>query len=102
MYEIGNEVLELRFNKQKIKNLESALGISLMSEISTRRGMLSLSTLEGMFAVGLYNVTTEQNVVGKKASEYFDKLIEDIGYVDLTSTAVVKLQKDMGFLFQSN
>lgn len=100
MFEVENETLELRFNMQKVKTLETMQGISLMSEIGKTRGMLSLQLMEGLFSVGLYNKTQEQNVKGKKALEIFEGLLSSTGYGDLNAVIITKLQEDMGFLFQ--
>lgn len=100
MFEVENDVLELRFNMQKVKTLENMYGISLMSELSRNRGMLSFHLMEGLFSVALYNKTQEQTVKGKKAVEVFETLLRETGYADLNAVIVGKLQEDMGFLFQ--
>lgn len=99
MFEVENEVLELRFNMQKVKTLENMYGISIMAEISKNRGMMSFHLMEGLFSVALYNVTTEQNVKGKKAIDVFNSLMQETGYADLNAVILGKLQADMGFLF---
>ncbi|QBX91074.1 hypothetical protein PHGAL3_0035 [Phage Altai3] len=100
MFEVDGDVLELRFNLQKIKNLENLYKISLMSELSQSKGILSFHLMEGLFSVGLYNATQEQPVRGKKAQEIFEKLLEEHGYGDLNAVIVSKLQEDLGFLFR--
>lgn len=100
MFEVDGDVLELRFNLQKIKNLENLYKISLMSELARNNGILSFHLMEGLFSVGLYNVTQEQPVRGKKAQEIFEKLLEEHGYGDLNAVIVSKLQEDLGFLFR--
>ena len=102
MFQVENEVLELRFNMQKMKTLENMYGISLMAELSKNRGMLSFHLMEGLFSVGLYNKTQEQAVKGQKAINTFTSLIEDTGYANLNALIVGKLQEDLGFLFQGN
>lgn len=100
MFEVDGDVLELRFNMQKVKNLESMYKVSLMAELSHGKGILSFHLMEGLFTVGLYNVTQEQTVKGKKAQEIFQKLLEEHGFGDLNAAIVTKLQEDLGFLFQ--
>lgn len=102
MFEVNNETLDLRFDRHKVKNVEAAMGISLMSEIVNNRGMLSLNVLEGLFTVGLFSVSGNHNVTGKKAADIFDTLIEQIGYTPILEATVGKLEADMGFLFRSN
>lgn len=102
MFEVENDVLDLRFNIQKIKTIEAMQGTSLMGEIRSSGGMLSLQLLEGLFAVGLYNTTEEQAVKGKKATEIFNDLMQSEGYANIVAVTVGKLQEDMGFLFRNN
>lgn len=100
MFEVDGDVLELRFNMQKVKMFESLYKVSLMSELSQSRGMLSFHLMEGLFGVGLYNNTSETTVKGKKSQVIFNKLIESEGYSDLNAAIVNKIQEDLGFLFQ--
>jgi len=102
MFTVENEVLELRFNMQKVKTLENMYGISLMAELSKNRGMLSFHLMEGLFSVGLYNKTQEQTVKGQKALDVFASLLESEGYATLNAVIVGKLQEDLGFLFRGN
>lgn len=102
MFTVDNDELVLKFNMQKIKTLETMYGISLMSELSKNRGMLSFALLEGLFNVALYNETQEKTVKGQKASEICEALMREVGYADLNASVVSKLQEDMGFLFRAN
>ncbi|MEK3887450.1 segregation and condensation protein B [Bacillus sp. FSL K6-3431] len=102
MFEVENDVLELRFNMQKVKTLENMYGISLMAELSRNRGMLSFHLMEGLFSVALYNTTQEQNVKGQKAIDIYNSLMQEQGYATLNAVIVSKLQDDMGFLFRGN
>lgn len=102
MFEVDKEILELRFNMQKVKSLEMMHKISLMSELSNSRGMLSIVLLEGLFSVGLFNTNTETSVKGKKAEEIFLKILEEEGFTNLNAVIIGKLQEDMGFLFLTN
>lgn len=100
MFEVDGDTLELRFNMQKIKTLEVMHKISLMSELSNSRGMLSFYLMEGLFTVGLFNTTQEKTVAGKKAQDIFNKLLDEEGYNNLNAIVVGKLQEDLGFLFR--
>jgi hypothetical protein len=102
MFEIENDVLDLRFNMQKVKTLENMYGISLMSELSRNRGLISFHLLEGLFSVGLYNQTQEISVKGKKALDIYESLMKEQGYSNLNAIVIGKLQEDLGFLFQEN
>ncbi|WP_422122932.1 segregation and condensation protein B [Planococcus sp. X10-3] len=102
MFEVEKDVLDLRFNMQKVKTLESMQGVSLMGELRSSGGLLSLQVLEGLFAVGLYNTTQDQAVKGKKAVEIYNSLMESEGYSNIVAVTIGKLQEDMGFLFRNN
>src|SRR5690606_41578718 len=97
MFEVDGDVLELRFNLQKIKNLENLYKISLMSELSQSKGILSFHLMEGLFSVGLYNVTQEQPVRGRNAQGAFEKLLEEHADGELSVFIVSKRQEDLGF-----
>lgn len=100
MFKVKEDVLDLRFNAQKVKTVEAMQGISLMSELHKNRGLLSFQLLEGLFSVALYNQTQEQNVNGQKAIDIFNELLNENGYADMNAVIVSKLQEDMGFLFR--
>lgn len=100
MFEVDGDVLELRFNMQKIKNLENMYKVSIMAELSHGKGILSFHLMEGLFTVGLYNVTQEMAVKGKKAQEIFEALLKEQGFGNINAAIVNKLQEDLGFLFQ--
>lgn len=102
MFEVENDTLDLRFNMQKIKTLEQMQGISVMGALAGSNGLLSLQLLEGLFTVGLYNVTQEKAVNGKKATEIFETLLNEEGYSSIIAVTINKLQEDMGFLFRNN
>ena len=100
MFKVKEDVLDLRFNAQKVKTVEAMQGVSLMSELHKNRGLLSFQLLEGLFSVSLYNQTQEQNVNGQKAIDIFNELLNENGYADMNAVIVSKLQEDMGFLFR--
>jgi len=100
MFEVDGEVLELRFNMQKIKTIETTYKVSIMAELGNNNGLLSFHLLEGLFTVGLYNQTQQQAVNGKKAQDIFQALIEKEGYGNINAAVVTKLQEDLGFLFR--
>ena len=102
MFEVENEVLELRFNMQKVKTIEAMFGVSLMGELRKNTAFLPLNLLEGIFTVTLFNKTTEQNVKGDKAAKVFYELLQNSGYQNVNSVTIGKLQEDMGFLFRGN
>lgn len=100
MFEVDGDKLDLRFNMNKIKTVEAMHKISIMNELRNTQGLLSFHLLEALFTVGLYNVTQEQNVNGKKAQDVFETLLRNEGYETVAAAVVTKLQEDMGFLFR--
>lgn len=100
MFEVDEDVLELRFNMNKIKTVETMHKISLMAELRNTQGVLSFQILEALFVVGLYNTTKETTVAGKKAQEIFESLLKEEGYGNINAAVVAKLQEDLGFLFR--
>lgn len=102
MFTVENDEYELRYNYQKIEALEKAYlnGASFMNRLIANEGAFPLSVLKGLYVLGLYNKSTETNVSGKKAEEVFHELLEKNGYAALSGAALLKVQEDMGFLFQ--
>lgn len=100
MFEVEGDTLELRFNMQKVKTIEAMQKISLMSELSQSRGLLSFHLLEALFVNGLFNKTQEKNVAGKKAQEIYNDILGQEGYGNLNAIVIGKLEEDLGFLFR--
>ncbi len=100
LFELDGNFYTLKFNMNKIKTVERALGISFMNEM--QRGTLSFILLEALFAVGLYDTVEEKAIKGKKASGIYETLIRDVGIADVIAVTYAKLEEDLGFLFQGN
>lgn len=100
LFELNGQFYTLKLNFQKVKVIEKMLGISFVAEISNTGGMLSFSLLEAIFAVGLHDVQDEKAVKGVKASNIYEQLLKDVGYSDVMSVVVGKVEEDLGFLFQ--
>ncbi|GIO27725.1 segregation and condensation protein B [Ornithinibacillus bavariensis] len=100
MFVVDGDNLELRFNMNKIKTVETMHKVSMMSELSQSQGILSFSLLEALFTVGLYNTTKETTIAGKKAQDIFESLLKEEGYGNINAAVVGKLQEDLGFLFR--
>lgn len=100
LFEVDGQFYTLKFNMQKVKMIEKMLGISFVAEIANSNGMLSFSMLEALFAVGLYDVHDEKAVKGKKATDIYEALLKDIGYINIVEVVSGKVEEDLGFLFQ--
>lgn len=100
MFQVDNDNLELRFNMQKIKGVETMLKVSIMNELRNTQGLLSFQVLESLFVAGVYNTSQETTVAGKKAQDIFESLLRSEGYENLCAAVVTKLQEDLGFMFR--
>ena len=100
MFEVDGNTLELRYNTQKLKTVEAMLKISVMNELRNTQGMLSIHVLEGLFVTGLFDVTEEKAINGKKAQDIFETLLREESYENLCAAVVTKLQEDLGFMFR--
>lgn len=100
LFEVDGQFYTLKLNMQKVKMIEKMLGVSFVAEIANNSGMLSFSMLEALFAVGLYDLQDEKAVKGKKATDIYEKLLEEVGYSDVMQVVVGKIEEDLGFLFR--
>lgn len=100
MFNVDGNTLELRYNTQKIKNTEALLKISVMNELRNTQGLLSFHILESLFVIGLFDVTEEKAVNGKKAQDIYESLLRSEGYENICAAVVTKLQEDLGFMFR--
>ena len=106
LFEVDGEPYTLRYNIKKMEQVESILGVSLISQMQQGTGMLPISTLRALFTVGLTHTADKSDlgaykkVTGKKATDLFDTLIHQNGYMDITQIVIGKFQEDMGFLFR--
>lgn len=104
LFTVKDKEYTLKFNRKKIQQVESGLKISLMAEIQSTAGALSLTLLQTLFTVGLAEQTDEEGkykqVHGKKAEEIYDDVLDTNGYQDLSAVVLQKVYDDMGFLFR--
>ncbi|AQT86740.1 segregation and condensation protein B [Paenibacillus larvae subsp. pulvifaciens] len=100
MFEIQGTGYTLKFNKQRIKTVELMTKRSVMAEISNNNGVLSMQTLEALFAISLVEEKANIPVKQSKAIEIFDKVMEENGLLTLNNAVIEKLQEDLGFMFQ--
>lgn len=100
MFEVEGNVLDLRFNMNKIKTVEKMHKVSVMAELGLSQGLLSFNLLEALFTVGLFDTTEDKPINGKKAQDIFQTLLEEEGYGNINAAVVSKIQEDLGFLFR--
>ncbi|MFP7202215.1 segregation and condensation protein B [Lysinibacillus halotolerans] len=100
MFEVNGVNYTLKFNKQKLKTIETAKNISVVSEIKKSEGILPYQLLETLFSLTLVEEATNEVVKQSKAQEMFEKVVEENGLITTSMAIVEKLQEDMGFLFR--
>lgn len=100
LFEVGEGTYTLKFNQQKVNQIERMLNISFVNEMVNKNGMLSMTMLEALFAVGLYDTKDEKAIKGKKAQDVFNAVIRDIGYQGVIEVVLGKVDEDLGFLFR--
>lgn len=100
MFTIDDVVYNLKFNKRKQMIIEAQTGKSLMAEFNQTSGLVSLGTLQAMFAAALVEENENKPVKGQKAIDIFEKVLDNNGYQSLVTSTVNKFTEDMGFLFR--
>ena len=100
LFEIDGNLYTLKFNMDKVKQIETLLDISFTSEVAKTGGILSFRLLEALFSVGLYDANDEKSVKGKKAQDIYNSLLENEGYMKVAEVALAKVEDDLGFLFR--
>ena len=100
MFEVDGVVYTLKFNKQKLKIIETVAKTSVIAEIANNNGVLSYQLLELLFSFGLVEEKTNKTVRQKEAIEMFEKVVETNGFLSVNMAVVEKMQEDLGFMFR--
>lgn len=100
MFEVQGVVYTLKFNQQKVKTVEMVAKRSIVSELVNNNGILPYNLLELLFTMALVEEKTNEAVPQKKATEMFEKVVEENGYLTTNEAVVEKFYNDMGFLFR--
>lgn len=90
---------ELKFNLKALENIERAIGSSLMGELSKYNAMLPLTTLRVLFSHSLYQIDAGKIAI-EQASDLFDKLINEKGFIFVNMLVVNEIKIDCPFFFQ--
>lgn len=102
LFEVDGNYYTLKFNMNKIKQIETMLNISFMDELQKSNGVISFRLLEALFAVGLYDVNEEKAIKGQKALNIYEQLLKDVGFSNVIAVTIGKVQEDLAFLFPEN
>ena len=100
MFTVNDTTYTLKFNKQKIKTIETVTKTSIIAEINKGQGLLPMQTLETLFSFALVEEATNESVKQSKAVEMFDKVVEENGLLTVNMAVIEKLQEDVGFMFR--
>jgi len=100
MFEVDGVVYTLKYNTKKVRTIEMVTKCSVLGEVAKNNGIMSLATLEALFTLALVEESTNEPVKQKKATEMFEKVVEENGLITLNMAIVEKLQDDMGFMFR--
>lgn len=100
MFEFNEKKFELKYNLSRIKMIEQTTGKPIVSEIAENKGLLSASSLETYFALGLKEQGADVFYPTKKGIELVDEMLETRGYSEVAGYVFEALERDCPFLFQ--
>lgn len=99
MLTINGEEYELKYTIKRLDMIESTTGKSLMAELSSNNGMLSLLMLKIVVGYGIKKIDGG-HMSPQHGMELAEKLLVDLGYAKLVAIVVENLERDCPFLFQ--
>lgn len=100
MIEYNGKTYVLKYNLKRVELIENAVGMPMMAEIATHKGMLGITALKSYFAYGLKEEGSDAFVAPKIGMEIAEKMIESEGYQKLNGTVLESLERDCPFFFQ--
>ena len=101
MIEYNGNTYVLKYNLKRVELIENTVGMPMMAEIATHKGMLGVTALKSYFAYGLKEEGSDSFVAPKSGMEIAEKLIESEGYQKLNGIVLESLERDCPFFFQS-
>lgn len=91
---------ELKFNLERLKLIEDALGKPIISVYTEHKGAFSFREMETVFQLALKETGADTFCSNKRAKEIFNTVIQlENGYRDINNLIAVKLQENCPFLF---
>ncbi|MDE0582242.1 segregation and condensation protein B [Planococcus sp. A6] len=100
MFEQNGVTYTLKFTQQKLKTIETITKVSIVGEITRANGFMPYNILESLFSFALIEEQTKEVVKQSKATEMFEKVVEENGLATTNMAIVEKLQEDLGFMFR--
>lgn len=101
-FKIKDQEYKLTFNLKKVETIENVNGISLISEIVNRKGMLSIGLARSVFSLALIDAKDNSVVPQNKATELFEQYVQqdDGGVISAINEIVTRVQEDVPELFR--
>lgn len=100
MYKIGDKVYELKMKAEYIENVEQqSPGTSLIQNMFANKGIMPMSVVRTLFVLGLIDSKTKTPVPQDKSLEVYEKLLNQIGFIQMNVDIFKQLEKDCPFLF---
>lgn len=100
MFDINGKTYVLKYNLKRVELIENTVGMPMMAEIASHRGMLGITALKSYFAYGLKEEGADSFVAPKIGMKMAESLIESEGYVKMNGAVMEALQRDCPFFFQ--
>lgn len=102
MFEINGKTYVLKYNLKRVELIENTVGMPMMAEIASHRGMLGITALKSYFAYGLKEEGADSFVAPKIGMKMAESLIESEGYVKMNGAVMEVLQRDCPFFFRED
>lgn len=100
MFEMDGKTYVLKYNLKRVELIENTVGMPMMAEIATHKGMLGVTALKAYFAYGLKEEGTDVFIKPKEGMEIAEKMIESKGYISVNEIVLDAIQRDCPFFFQ--
>lgn len=100
MFEINKKNYVLKYSIKRVELIENAVGMPVMADIASHKGMLGISTLKAYFAYGLKEEGMDTFVPPKSGMEMAEKMIESEGYAAVNGAVMEALERDCPFFFR--
>lgn len=99
MFEIKNNMYELKFNMKTIKQIESVTKENIVSVIQRSNGILSLTDLCTYVGFGLYN-DIGARISPQQGLTLAEDWIEEAGFLAVNEEVLTSIDRDCPFLFK--
>lgn len=102
MFEYKGKKYDFKFTKEKVSEIETATGKSLIAEWQEQRGLLRLTTLDVIFQLCIKPATGSDFLNQQDGLDTGNGLMNEHGYGPVCMMIINQLKKDVPFLFLVN